>query len=105
MKEDDNKQEPDTDTVPDSVVADTVKPETTPTVQAKPAAPAQRSNLVAWLAVLIALAALGLGLWIWQDMQQSLVDKDRVQALGLETAANRQSLQQIEKQSGQFRQQ
>jgi uroporphyrin-3 C-methyltransferase len=106
VKEDENTQEPGTEA--DSVSADSAQPELPAPAPAAgqtiSAVPPQRSNGLAWLALLLSLAALGLGFWIWRDLQQSVVDRDRLQGVGQEAAANRQSLQQMQKQSTQMRQ-
>lgn len=124
MKEDENKQEPGgtgpetapgdapesaTESAPGST-AESVPapaPASTPVKTASkkvtpPVAPRQRSNGIAWLAVLIALGALGLAGWIWQGAEEG---EKKLQNLSVEAAANRQSVQQLQQQSKEMRRQ
>ena len=86
VKEDENKQEPGA-------------------AESDPVEPRRSSNGVAWLAVLVALAALGLAAWIWWSLQQAGDGEARLQELTREAAANRQSMQQLQQQSTEMRRQ
>jgi uroporphyrin-3 C-methyltransferase len=69
------------------------------TKKVKPPPPRQGSNGIAWFAVLVALAAMGLAGWVGLGLQRVDDIAQRTQKLSQESAASRQSVQQLQQQS------